>query len=127
MHGVAPASSSLKLIPVPWSITRKNGTCPHLLEPVSEQDPAFRAERSLAVLSLDAAAQLDDVALQLFVRRDFDDHPLETNRFVCKDRPPESHPEFQAQHGPGLRKVRGSQREQERCRVWAARSRSAKT
>src|SRR6185295_9040937 len=89
------------------------------LEVIGHQDPAFRAERGLAVLPFDTAAQLDDLASQFLVWRDLHDHPFKHDRFIRKDWPTEPNPELQTQHGPFLRKVGGSQCQQQCRRVRA--------
>src|SRR5262249_1681259 len=75
-----------------------------------------RAQGGFSTLTLDAAAQLDDLSLEFLVRGYFHHQPFKTNRLVGEDRTSEAHPEFEADHGAVFGIVRRRQpKEERRC------------
>src|SRR5664279_2214756 len=68
------------------------------LEPIGDQDATLRAHGGLAVLGSDAAAELDNVAVELLIRINSDHEPFQPNCFVSIDRATEADPELQAHH-----------------------------
>src|SRR6185436_792193 len=73
------------------------------LQAIGDQHAPLGADRCLAVATLHTPAQLDDRTTELFVARDLDHQPLETNRLVGVDRAAEADPELQPHHRALLR------------------------
>src|ERR1035441_10254030 len=76
------------------------------LEPIGDQDATLCAHGGLAVLGSDAAAELDNVPVELLIRSNSNHEPFQPNCFVSIDRATEADPELQAHHRTHLRKVR---------------------
>src|SRR5262245_42408499 len=84
------------------------------LESIGDQNTPLGPQGGFSILAFDAAPQLDDISIELFVRGHFHYQPFKANRLVSIDRTPESDPEFEPDHRPTLGIVRRSQSEQER-------------
>src|SRR5271165_6419892 len=73
---------------------------------LGDKHTAFGAYSGFAVFLADAAAQIDDLAVEARIFLYRHDEPFQRDRLVGIDRPPKPNPEFQSEHRAALGKMR---------------------
>jgi len=70
-----------------------------------DENASLRADRCFTIFFANAAAQIDDLAIETRMFFDGYDEPFERDRFVGINRTPKPNPKFKAEHRAALGKV----------------------